>query len=401
MKYRILSNIKLLVVLLFSISIQSCSIEGNTSMRIADVSSCEEYPIYEIFDSLEVISLEAHPDALIGALPRLLDCQDYYVIEQYPNFYIFEKNGAFVSSTKKILGHGKGEAPSLIGCSFNPYSKQIEILTFGKLLKYDIHLNFVSQHPLPCDIGNSKNLNKNSGAWFQFIYDLAPTEHMLIAGKGLNNSHNIFIYDSQKEKITWQTSIEKDVICSYGSGQRDCFFRDGSLIYIFPPYLLNQFYTFDRENQKLSPCVQLDFGNNTLRKEHIEPHSSKDYIENQTKIINYLWVNCDKHYPFLSAETNNRFFSLIHSGPQVDNWYLLEVNLSTLNARRLNVSDNKESVMPIEFTAADGFVYGLDNDEERIKKYIDSFKKRGQVKYSGISDTLDCSNAVILKYKVK
>ncbi len=401
MKTKIELNFRLMIVFLITISIQSCSSEEETSLQIADVSSAKVYPVYEMFDSLEIISLDVQPDALIGSSPHLKDCQDYFVIEKYPNFFIFDKKGAFISSTQKILGHGKGEVASMVGCSYNPYSRQIEILTFGKLMKYDIHMNFISQHRLPCDMGESKNLNKNSGAWFQYLYDFAANKHLLIAGKGLTNSHIVFFYDSQKNSIIGQTSLENDIVCSYGSWQRDCFFQDNSVTYIIPPYILNRIYSFDDKKQEITPYVQLDFGSNTLNKSHIKPYTSKDYIENQNKVFNYLWFDCDKHFPILSAVTNNRLFTLIHTDIQAYNWYISEVDLKTFDVKRLEVSNGNDLVFPMNFSASDGYVYGIDNDEERIKKYISSFKYQNKIKYTGIADTLNCSNAVIFKYKVK
>ncbi len=394
-------NFRLLIVLLISISLKSCSVEGDTSIQIVDVSSCKEYPIHEIFDSLEVISLEAHPDALVGALPRLLDCQDYYVIEQYPNFYIFEKNGAFASCTKKILGHGKGEVPYLIGCSFNPYSKLIEILSFGKMLKYDIHLNFVSQHPLPCDMGNRKNPNKNSGSWFNCIYDLSATDHILIPGGGLMNSNYIYLFNSEKNEITWKSSFENEILNPIGSWQSDRFCKDNSKIYVFPDYLMKRFCMYDEETKSLVPYLELDFGSNGLTKDLINQHSSDDYIENQRKICEYLMCDCDKHYPIRSAVTYNKLFTLVHTSIKTHDWYLLVVDLTDYTIKRLNIANDKKEIFAIDFTASDGYVYTVDNDEDRVRQCISAFKNRDRVKYSGISDTLDCSNAVILKYKVK
>ena len=387
---------------LISASMQSCSTDEPSPVKIVDVSDCKDCSVYEMFDSLEVISLDDQPDALLGTFPRLKDCQDYFIVEKHPNFYIFEKNGNLVASTQRILGHGQGEASSMIGCSYNPYSKQIEILTFGALLKYDLGLNYISEHSLPCDMGNAKNPSKNAGSWFQYIYDLSSTEHLLMASSSLGNNRTIFFFDSKENKISGQISINDAVISTYCSQQRDCFYRDGEQTYICPPYIMNQFYSFDSKTRSLSPVVQLDFGVKTLTCDDITPHTSRDYMENQQQVFDFLWFHCDKHFPLQYAITGNRLFVLVHGGVMLDNWYLLEVNLATSETRRMHIAEgDNQLIFPQDFSASDGYVYGIENDEERIRHFISSFKYQDRIKYSGRSDTLDFNNAVIFKYKVK
>ena len=86
---------------------------------------------------------------------------------------------------------------------------------------------------------------------------------------------------------------------------------------------------------------------------------------------------------------------------QSNNWYLLEVDLENFSVKKLNIANEKKEAFSIDFTASDGYVYTIDNDEKRINNYISSFKYQDKITYSGISDTLNCNNAVIFKYKVK
>ena len=132
MSNRLIRAIRFAVVLVAATGIQACSDEETTNVSIAHVSDCKEFPVYEMFDSLEVINLDAQPEALLSRTPQFIDCQYYFIIECHPNFYIFDKSGAFVASSERILGHGNGETPYMVGCSYNPYSKQIEILSFGQ-----------------------------------------------------------------------------------------------------------------------------------------------------------------------------------------------------------------------------------------------------------------------------
>lgn len=400
MSSRFILYFQLTVWLLTVVSLNACSGGEDTSMQVVDVSDAEDCPVYDLFDSLEVISLDARLEASVGPFPRLKDCQDYFIIEKEKNFFIFEKNGAFVSSTKRIQGHGKGEASSMIGCSYNPYSKQVEILTFGQMLKYDIHLNYISKHPLPCDMGDAKDLNRNAGEWFQYIYDLSATKHLLLPSKGLSNDRTVFCYDSKANQITGQIGVE-EVISSYVSWQNDCFFRDGSITYLIPPYIMNQVNRLDAKSQQLVPCVQWDFGKNTLTRGHLKPYASKDYLENQKRVFNYLFFDCDKHYPILQAITGHKLFALVHDSEKIENWYLAEVDLTTFGVRRLALTDGEGVSFPMDFSAANGYVYGLEGDEQRVANAIKAFRYPDRIKYSGQSDTLDLSNAVILKYKVK
>ena len=75
-------KIKSFFILLCAIGIVSCNKESkHQDWQVIDANSAVDSKVDAIFDSLQVIQLEANTESFVGDVHKIVSCQDYYIFK--------------------------------------------------------------------------------------------------------------------------------------------------------------------------------------------------------------------------------------------------------------------------------------------------------------------------------
>ena len=201
------------------IGIILCSCVNNTEnteeVHVIDVSNPKQVSLRDVFSELEVVYMDASVNSYIKGARDSKICDDKYLIMDYHyDFFVFDRTGNFISSSKSVRGNGHGEVNISIGGTFNPYTHNIEILTPVNIMIYDLNFKFVGSVSLP-----KKQLSdKNNDISFIYdkIYDLSDHLHLLMPNNDYRGQHTntYVVFDSKKQEIIKEISYSDDVILS-------------------------------------------------------------------------------------------------------------------------------------------------------------------------------------------
>lgn len=389
-------KIKSFFILLCAIGIVSCNKESiHQDWQVIDATSAVESKVDAIFDSLQVIQLEANTESFVGDVHKIVSCQDYYIFKNFKNtIYVFDHNGRFIANSNSARGKGKGEFGAMLGCCYNPFTKQIEILTPTSLKFYDIHFKFVKSVIIPT---KSPSGEDQPGIYFDDIYDLSPTRHILLARGGRGNSGNLYIFDSEEEKIKETISFEDEIIEAI-SNQGECFCLCNNKVFGFLPYLTNRIYCL--ENNNLTPYLAFDFGDKTITKQHVQdmPNKTREEQSLRKKFIR----NGPFLYPLTNAICGNKLFSYIRNGKDFNDWYFLMYDLESHTTSKFQFYVDNIEKFNIECIGSGNSLYCVCRDNEVASAFIKTFNKNERTTTTGFtSDSIPNENIVLLKYTIK
>ena len=134
----------------------SCQESNIQSIALSDSEMVE---LNEVFDSVEVIPLEATPGAYMASFKKLNVYDDYFFVEDYNQvIFLFSRDGKFISNSNKVKGNGHGEYNALLSSTYNPYSKLVEIVTRDQIKFYDTNFNFINAVRIPEGMLGKKGL---------------------------------------------------------------------------------------------------------------------------------------------------------------------------------------------------------------------------------------------------
>lgn len=374
------------LIILSAIAVISC---GHKDDKInADItynlSKTSQGSIDDVFCDLEVIPLFFDGDRYPKNVMNVTVSDSYiFILDINRIFHIFSAEGKYLSNSSSKIGQGPGEYSILMGYSWNPYSKMIEILTPDRLLFYDIDFNFKKSCAVP------SNTNKN--LIFGQVGDLSANEHILLPTGISENPDRVMFYDSSTEKITSESDYSKDVIAPSGFGSKFLFHDKDSVLFC-PPAMTPYIYNISK-NTLDRPVIEFEYGKNAITRHDVEEHNSSE-----EELRNYL-MTCHKDIRMANFITTPKIFTLFKHGNKLSDTFVVITDRINHKSISINLYTNNEQSFPIIYDSDSSFVYSVIDKSSLLNStnLMLGDKKEIAEKISKIDD----EDFVLLKYKVK
>jgi len=381
----------LVIILLYS----SCeSKKGDSFPDTINLYSIPQNNVSEVFDSLEVIPLEANSSSFIHfALQLIVTSNSYLVFDINNDIYVFDKNGKYISCSSRVKGKGKGEIGYINGFTYNKYSQLIEVLTPKKVLFYDIDFQYVNSVDLPV----KEPTKKNPALYYHKIYDISADKHILMSKGNFLNAGTMFFFDSKSERIYNEISFQDEIIVPF-SNQRNCFQEYKGKTIAFLPFLTYGLYSLDITNFKICKEFNLDFGERMLSYKDISHFPTENEKDIQARV---KFLRKSKFlFPMAHAICKDKLTIYVKDG-EIANWYFIEYDMKNFSSKKYRLSNVRfDKFQPVFYPDGDHLVF-IVNDNDEVNACIDAFDP-SRVRISRCSgDSILSPNAAILRYKLR
>ena len=383
------------IIIAISIFLSACKTEVQKAFEIdIDMLSAKEEKVYNLFDSLEVIPMEAHNDGFVKYALHLVSCDDYYIfLNHLQTIFVFDKQGHFVSSSEVAKGKGHGELNGVFGCTYNKYSKLIEVLTPTAIKFYDPHFQFIKEALLP----TSYPEGNTPASFFHYIYDLSETQHLLMSKGYFAQSGKVFFFDSEKGVVYGERSFLDDVLVPY-SNQHNCFVKQGDKTLLFPPYLTYSQYILDNNALTLTQSLHYNFGDKELKRSDLSdfPTDSDEDRSNRNK---FLRSTTDFMFPMQQMYCNGQMYLHIKLGKNFPDWFYCHYDMATQELHRFKLTEDPLERFVPDFNADEQYIYFAVNEVSEVKACIQAFDANRTIVPKNEKDSVFMQNVTILKYK--
>ena len=367
----------------------SCSHKSEVydSIKTYNLDNLAEGEIQDIFSDVELIELQFDGDDYPRSISNLHLDSDRVFISARQKFYVYSSDGKLISSSLSKKGNGPGEFAVSIGFSWNPYSKQIEVLTPQKVMFYDENFNFIRESKLETKFKNAENPEP---LFFDEILDLSPQLHVLRPTSISESPYRFLIYDSVSEEILGEVSYADDVITGFNQ-QAVSFFRLPNDVIMTHPRCVDPYtYEFNPTDYSLSKRIMVDTGNNGLTEEDINTHSHDEF--------NYVRA-CDKYIPLKTLVSSGRLIvEFKQSNMNSDNFIVLFSDNHPDGLKFNWCNSDIQQIFPNLYYIDEDYAYGLN-----INHYIKDSPSivLGQSEKMNQLQSMDDESWVLLKYKFK
>lgn len=388
--------------LLIGTLIESCvsnTEEVSGIIQVVDVSNPKHVKLDDLFSELEVIHMESGIKSYVPNARYVQQCGDKYIfMDNSLNFYVFDTKGHFISSSKLVEGHGHGEYTVPMGGCYNPYTKNIEIITPLNLLVYDMNFKFIKSVPLPAELPNESN--NNHAQLFEYIYDLSDHLHVLISSSDPRTQYvnTMFIFDSEKQEVIKKISFNEDVIHNIFSQSFPFLNYDDENLLFIPPRNSQCIYKFDKKKQELQRFLSFNYGKDFYSPEDLETIRKSSGEKEMYKYI----VKNPKKFPLMIFYDEGYFYIMVNGAtPRVADSSVIIVDSKTGESSVLPFAkDNKIQFYPLSFVSKK-MLYVASDSYVITDSLINAFP--GKVtevnKYNADSTVND--NIAVLKYHLK
>ena len=314
----------------------SCSHKEKPTEKInfeeAEVSSVQKH-----FSNAKIVSLKENDGPFLSDVSTLDVYDDYMLVcDKRSILYLFSRDGNCISNSIDKFGHGEGEYSIITAYTYNPYSKNIEILTPKDLLFFDINFKLQRRVPLPTTFSNTGE----GFVFFGKISDISSSMHLLIPTGISDDCNKIYVFDSEEKKVV--KTLSYDDVISNITMQTKCFFslQNDDLLFC-PPCVTNNIYIFDKKSFLLKKAYYTDFGKKGLTTSDVS-----QFGDNDNRLSEYL-LTCKKSMPIKTFCVGDQIFFLIKEGNDIKNWYTLVYNLETKKLYSIQNYHQKEIRFPV------------------------------------------------------
>lgn len=304
----------------FSLCLFSCKENRETEgIKSYDVSEESESGISSVFSGVELIPLQFTGDSYPSVVRSVLVADGkIFVLDDKAILHVFKDNGEYVASSYEKFGNGPGEYSILMGFTWNPYSKAIEILTPAKLLSFDEGFNLLNEAKLPTKVGKDNLL-------YDEIYDLSETRHLLHTGSLSVAPYRIDLFDSATEEVIDSKSYADDVQIRTTMQPRSFFMMpDNTTVFTSHAvtdavYSLSMLENTDGIDGSMKKLFAIHAGNEVTA-DDLGPYDS-----NIAKEAEYL-RNTDKNIRLRILPNSKRLFVLYKSGNSMKSMWTVVIN---------------------------------------------------------------------------
>lgn len=369
----------------------SCSHNPHATetLKTYTLDNVEPGDIHDIFSDVTLAELQFDGESYPRGISKLLVDSNRVFILGRNVIYVYSSDGKIISSSMSKYGNGPGEFSVLMGFSWNPFSKNVEVVTPEKIMFYDENFNFIRESKLKTKFGTADS----KSMLYQNVFDLSPTLHILHP-TGVSESPNRFmVYDSTTEEILSEISYEEDVIAQFNQ-QPVNFFRlpDGKVM-CHPKAIVPYTYEFDTQSYTLTKKIMLDLGSNEISKDDVDSHNTNSY-----ELLLYL-KTCDKYIPLKTLISSDRLIVTVKQSDINTDEFILYYSGKKPNGLKFNWcnSDSKQ-IFPSLYYIDEYYAYAMNmahyiKDDPSI--VLDDPEKIKQL------EAMDDESWVLLKYKFR
>jgi len=341
-----------------------------------------------LFDKIDIIFLETNAENLISNVKRVFFENDYiFFLDNKDVISIFDSNGTFVSNSKKVIGQGPGEYSAISSFVYNKYSQLLEVVTRESILFYDKNFNLISRSSVSY---NSSVFKNEKELFFNDIFDLSQTKHILIPTTTSAKPYRFFIFDSQKNEIEKVIEYEEDIIAGLTMQNLNFRFKSENELYFTPPAFSYFHYIYNIREGILKKTLKLNFENDNVNLQTIS------YYKTDREKNDYLVFESDKPLPLSTFFTTNYIVTRIMKSTEFMTFF--ENRSTNTKILRKNKSDKYYDI-PFFEDLKENILYAVINPYE-IEKFIDKdlINKDDIQKIQFIKED---DNPIIVKYYLK
>ena len=286
---------KLISLLLCIISVCSCKTEINeniTNLQIGNPVKLNDFS--DVFSDIELIFLESKEDSYMGRAGKIYIINDtmYIKDQKTHDIFIFGKDGSLVSNSKRIIGNSGTEVNILLDFLVNPYTNNIEILSFNSVYVYDKLFNFIEKFKIPkeCVAANYFDIIDKSTYVFQTIND---------DGKTAKDQSILYIYSKNDDKMINKVYFDEVFpIGTIGTDDTNIFFKNSTETFFMSRMNHHSLFSLNlNDNDLLKHEYNLNLINNPVTKDDINVNNRSEFWESASanhSIFNKRYIS-DKY----------------------------------------------------------------------------------------------------------
>lgn len=377
---------------LWSILMWSCKTNTNANeIDDFDISSASDGTISDVFSDVEIVPLvfgENYPSVVRSIL---VADEKIFILDDKAILHVFKSDGEYLASSNEKFGNGPGEYSILMGFSWNPYTKAIEILTPDKLLTFDEKFNLLRQVNLPTKIGKDNIL-------YDEIYDLSETRHILHTTSNGAVPYRIDLFDSESGKIIDMKSYAAEVSVKTTMQPRSFFRMSDNSTFFTTQAITDAFYcinSMDKQNNienSMSKLLTITAGNEVTKKD------VKQYDTDPAKYAEYIY-NTSKNVRLRVLPNTNKIFAVYKAGNSPQSMFTVVIDRKNGESMNFKMFSDGEYIFPLLEDIDDGYAYVAIEKEElksRPKILINKVEHA-----DSILNTIEDESLILLKYKIR
>lgn len=353
-----------------------------------DLSKENLSSVERVFSEVDICYLDNTDDAAISGVVLSTQMQDGIMLVEGNEgiLYVYDYSGHFLSSSKKVKGHGHGEFNIFTGYSYNSFSKQIEILTPNELLFYDTSFKFIKKTKIPTE-SPQKDIK---GTFFRQIYDTSESKHIFLTSPIERRQNELIIFDSNSLKEEKNISYNNYVIAETSMQEQGFFGLDSQQYLFFPTCLTNKVFIYDNNNKSVRPYIKY-VGLELISEEDVKP-----YENNRNKMLEYLAFKCEKIIPLRGFGNNDVIGTFFKAGRTTRDTYTSFFYVKDRTSKTIKNREETKVNLPIFNTIEGDTLYALVPPED-VKK-IGRLSILNQKSKKLIENASDNTNYALAKY---
>jgi len=236
-----------LKVLLLVAAFSACKNSQKEGVLTIDVNKEITKSLDDYISHIEIIPLETTDEALLQNYWKVIEYNDkFYVQDRSNGLYVFNNKRKYIS---KIGSHGNGPGEYIYIADFqiNPFTENIEILEpLGRVKVYDLSGEYLYYY----------------GERYQEVSYFYIIDDDLVLFSHNSCSPTLNLYSRKADTVIRSfLSFERDFMIFRPVRTDAHYYVYNDELYIHHGYT-NEIYKF--ENNRLSPVLKLDFGNNNF-----------------------------------------------------------------------------------------------------------------------------------------
>lgn len=386
------SSILFLAFAICSIMMESCKSKPQANnITTFDITSASECSINDVFSDVEIVPLLFGKNYPSVVRSILVADEKIFILDDKAILHIFKSDGQYLACSNDKFGNGPGEYSIMMGFSWNPYIKAIEILTPNKLLIFDETFNLLRQVNIPTKVGKDNIL-------YDEIYDLSETRHILHTTSNGAAPYRIDLFDSESGKIIDMKSYADEVTVKttmqprsfYNMPDNSIFFTTQAITDAF--YSLNNIDTPNDIERTLSKTITINVGNEVTKKD------VKQYDAEPAKYAEYIY-STSKNVRLRVLPNSKKIFAIYKAGNTPKSIFTGIIDRKSGKSLKIKLYSEGEYAFPFLEDVDESHAYAAIEKEMLENRAKILINKAEQA--DSILNSIEDESLVLLKYKIR